>query len=57
MLRAGAGIDDGGWFQYACMKQYLYNNDLVIRYLDRMVVEEDGYKVLFKAGVTVEVEI
>ena len=33
-----------------------FNNDLVIRYLDRAVVKEDGYEVAFKAGVTVEVE-
>ena len=33
-----------------------FNNDLVIRYLDRVVVKEDGYEVAFKAGVTVEVE-
>ena len=34
-----------------------FNNDLVIRYLDRVVVKEDGYEVVFKAGMTVEVEI
>ena len=34
-----------------------FNNDLVIRYLDRVVVKDDGYEVVFKAGVTVEVEI
>jgi len=34
-----------------------FNNDLVIRYLDRVVVKDDGYEVAFKAGVTVEVEI
>ena len=34
-----------------------YNNDLVIRYLDKVVVDEEGYEVVFKAGVTVEVEI
>lgn len=34
-----------------------FNNDLVIRYLDRVVVKDDGYEVIFKAGVTVEVEI
>ena len=27
-----------------------FNNDLVIRYLDRVVVLEDGYEVVFKAG-------
>ncbi len=34
-----------------------FNNDLVIRYLDRVVVKDDGYEVAFKAGVSVEVEI
>ena len=34
-----------------------FNNNLVIRYLDRVVVKDDGYAVTFKAGVTVEVEI
>ena len=34
-----------------------FNNDLVIRYLDKVVVKEDGYEVVFKAGVTVEVEV
>ena len=34
-----------------------FNNDLVIRYLDRVVVRDDGYEVVFKAGVTVEVEV
>ena len=34
-----------------------FNNDLVIRYLDRVVVKGDGYEVIFKAGVTVEVEV
>lgn len=34
-----------------------FNNDLVIRCLDRVVVKDDGYEVVFKAGVTVEVEI
>ena len=34
-----------------------FNNDLVIRYLDNVVVKEDGYEVAFKAGVTVEVEV
>ena len=33
-----------------------FNNDLVIRYLDRAVVKDDGYEVVFKAGVKVEVE-
>jgi hypothetical protein len=30
---------------------------MVIRCLDRVVVQDDGYEVAFKAGVTVEVEI
>ena len=34
-----------------------WGNDLVIRYLDRVVVKDDGYEVVFKAGVSVEVEI
>ena len=34
-----------------------FNNDLVIRYLDRVVVKDDGYEVVFKAGVRVEVEV
>ena len=34
-----------------------FNNDLVIRYLDNVVVKDDGYEVIFKAGVTVEVEV
>jgi len=34
-----------------------FNNDLVIRYLVRVVVKDDGYEVIFKASVTVEVEI
>ena len=32
-----------------------FNNDLVIRYLDRVVVQDDGYEVAFKTGVTVDV--
>ena len=39
---------------FLCM---LSNNDLVIRYLDRVVVNDEGYEVTFKAGVTVEVEV
>ena len=34
-----------------------FNNDLVIRYLDRVVVQDDGYEVVFKAGVKVQVEV
>ena len=33
-----------------------FNNDLVIRYLDRVVVKDDSCEVAFKAGVSVEVE-
>ncbi len=31
--------------------------DLVIRYLDKVVVHEDGYEVVFKAGTAVEVRV
>ena len=34
-----------------------FENDLVIRYLDRIVVCEDGYEVVFKAGVKVRIEV
>lgn len=34
-----------------------FNNDLVIRYLDRVIVRDDGYEVVFKAGVKVQVEV
>ena len=34
-----------------------FNNDLVIRYLDRVIVKDDGYEVVFKAGVKVEAEV
>ena len=34
-----------------------FNNDLVIRYLDRVVVQDGGYEVAFKAGVKVQVEV
>ena len=43
-------LDENGWMG-------AFNNDLVIRYLDRVVVKEDGYEVVFKAGVTVEVKV
>ena len=33
-----------------------FDNDLVIRYLDKVIVKDDGYEVAFKAGVKVEVE-
>ena len=39
------------------MPCYFSNDDLVIRYLDRVVVKDDGYEVIFKAGVTVEAEV
>ena len=34
-----------------------FNNDLVIRYLDKVIVKDDGYEVAFKAGVREEVEV
>ena len=34
-----------------------FNNDLVIRYLDKVIVKDDGYEVIFKAGVKVQVEV
>ena len=33
-----------------------FDNGLVIRYLDKVIVEDDGYRVLFKAGLEVEVK-
>ena len=33
-----------------------FDNSLVIRYLDKVVVEDDGYTVLFKAGIKVKDE-
>lgn len=34
-----------------------FNNDLVIRYLDRVAVQEEEYEVVFKAGITVEIMV
>ena len=34
-----------------------FDIDLVIRCLDKAIVEEEGYEAAFKAGVTVKVEI
>ena len=34
-----------------------FNNDLVFRYLDKVIVKDDGYEVIFKAGVKVQVEV
>lgn len=34
-----------------------FNNDLVIRYLDKVIVKDDGYEAIFKAGVKVQVEV
>ena len=34
-----------------------FKNDLVIRYLDKVIVKDDGYEVIFKAGVKVQVEV
>ena len=33
-----------------------FDNELVIRYLAKVVMKDDGYEVAFKAGATVEVE-
>ena len=32
-----------------------YDNEMVIRYLDRVIVNDDGYEVRLKGGVSVEV--
>ena len=32
-----------------------YDNEMAIRYLDRVVVNDDGYEVRFKGGVSVVV--
>ena len=45
------GVEWGG------IRLEAFNNDLVIRYLDKVVVQDDGYEVAFKAGVRVEVEV
>ena len=34
-----------------------FDNGLVIRYLDKVIVEDDGYRVLFKAGLEVRISI
>ena len=34
-----------------------FDNGLVIRYLDKILVEDGGYRVLFKAGLEVEVKV
>ncbi len=39
------------------MVRETFNNDLVIRCPDSVVVKEDSYEMAFKAGVTVEAEI
>ena len=33
-----------------------FSNDLVIRYLDKVIVQDWGYEVVFKAGIEVKVE-
>lgn len=33
------------------------SNDLIIRYLEKVVVNEDGYEVWFKAGVSVKIPL
>ena len=50
MYTVPKGVLDENW------RMDRFNNDLVIRYLDRVVVWDDGYEVVFKAGVKVEVE-
>ena len=34
-----------------------FDNNLVIRHLDRVAVKDDGCELTFKAGVTVEVKV
>ena len=33
-----------------------YNNNLAIRYLDKVLAMDDGYELAFKAGESVELE-
>lgn len=33
----------------------IFSDEMVIRYLDRIIVTENGYRIRFKAGITVEV--
>ena len=32
-----------------------FDNELVVRYVDRVIVQDNGYDVVFKAGITVKV--
>lgn len=32
-----------------------FDNDLVIRYVDRVIIEPNGYEVYFKAGIVITV--
>ena len=32
-------------------KMVRFDNDLIIRYIDKVIVEDGGYRVLFKAGI------
>ena len=34
----------------------VFDNGLVIRYMDKILAEDDGYRILFKAGLEVEVK-
>lgn len=40
------GLISNGRIQY-------FSDDMVIRFLDRVVVTDEGYDVMFKAGITV----
>ena len=53
--RTKYAIPEGVLDENGCMAGF--DNDLAIRYLDRVTVMDDGYEVAFKAGVTVEVEV
>ena len=33
-----------------------FSNDMIVRYLEKVVVEDWGYEVWFKAGVSVRVQ-
>ena len=34
-----------------------FSDDMVVRYLDQVIVKEEGYEVVFKAGVSVFVRV
>ena len=48
--RPKAGLIEGG-------KLRLFDNDLVVRYLESVVVKDDGYEVVFKAGFSVFINL